>query len=132
MCRSTRTFPNSPLCLAVTSGENPWESGVFVFCCCWFFKKIYFSLLVSEREEGRERERDRNTDAREHQLTTSCMAPIGDRAHNLGMCPDRDTNRRPLGTWVDAQPLSHMGLVRVMYLELLCIMGGKKETNKEG
>nr|KAF6500932.1 hypothetical protein HJG59_007957 [Molossus molossus] len=60
-----------------------------------------------ERGKERERERDKNTDEREHRLAASCMPLTRDRAHNLGMYPDRILNQPPLGAWVAAQPLSY-------------------------
>ncbi|KAM7099503.1 uncharacterized protein WM277_024338 isoform 2-T2 [Molossus nigricans] len=38
-----------------------------------------------------ERGRERNMHEREHQLAASCMPPTRDLAHDLGMCPDRDS-----------------------------------------
>ena len=51
------------------------------FLDIFFFKE--FIYLFSEREGGREKERERNT-----------HAPNGDLAHKPGMCPGRDSNCR--------------------------------------
>nr|KAF6433835.1 hypothetical protein HJG59_008887 [Molossus molossus] len=48
-----------------------------------------------------------NIDEREHGQADSCMPHTGNQAHNLGMCPDRELNCRPLVSWVDVQPPSH-------------------------
>nr|KAF6416132.1 hypothetical protein HJG59_009446 [Molossus molossus] len=56
---------------------------------------------------------------REHRLAASCMPLTRDQAHNLGMCPDQESNRRPLGAWVDAQPPSHIGRAHRSILILL-------------
>nr|KAF6399260.1 hypothetical protein HJG59_010155 [Molossus molossus] len=71
----------------------------------WF--GFFFFFFIDFREEGRKR--DRNIDDREHRLAASCMTPTGDLACNLGMCPDQESNRPPLGAGVDAQPLNHTG-----------------------
>nr|KAF6452820.1 hypothetical protein HJG59_008167 [Molossus molossus] len=66
---------------------------------------FFFFFFI--RESGRERERERNIDEREDGSATFCMPLTGDQAHNLGMCPDWESNQRPLGAWVDTQQLSH-------------------------
>ena len=49
--------------------------------------------------------RERNIDVRvKHGPGTSCMPPTGDHAHNLGLCPDGESNWQPLCEQVDAQP----------------------------
>ena len=56
---------------------NSWESS--------FLKKDFISLLL-ERREGREEERERNTD----RLSHSC--PDWNQTHNPGMCLENRTN----------------------------------------
>nr|KAF6452832.1 hypothetical protein HJG59_008173 [Molossus molossus] len=73
---------------------------------------IFFSLLILERGEGRGRDRNIN-----ERTSTGCFlqAPIRDLAHNMGMGmgmgmgmrSDWESNQRPLGAWVNSQPLSH-------------------------
>ena len=60
-----------------------------------------FSLLL-EREEGGER----NIDAREkHRLVVPTPGlGIGDRTHNLCMCPGQESNLQPFGYRMTLQP----------------------------
>ena len=77
--------------------------------CCEFlviFKKLlfifYFILfyLFIFRERGREGERK----GEKHQCVVAfCMSPIGDLAHNPGMCTDWELNQRPFGSQARAQ-----------------------------
>ena len=65
----------------------------------------HFLLLFRKRQEEAERERlrERNIDMRETLI--SCLlelAPTGDRTHNLGACPDWESNLSPISLWVDA------------------------------
>ena len=68
----------------------------------WGFKKknphprTY--LLILEREEGRERETERNIDSREkHWSDTFWSCLTGDWTCNLGVCPNQELNLGPLG-----------------------------------
>ena len=57
-----------------------------------FFKKILFIYFT---ERGREGERE----GEKHQcVVASHVPPIGDPAHNPGMCPDQESNPRPFGS----------------------------------
>ena len=59
----------------------------FFFSFFFFFFKILF-VFLGERE-GREIERERNSNVQEiHQSVSSHMPPTGDLAHNPGVCPD--------------------------------------------
>ena len=52
-----------------------------------------------------EKQRERNIDVQEKHLpAASCTPPTGDLAHNPGMCPDWELNRRPLALWDNTQP----------------------------
>ena len=58
-----------------------------------FFKYLVFNhflhLFILERGEGRENERERNTNVQEiHQSVASLMPLSRDLAHNPSMCPD--------------------------------------------
>ena len=65
--------------------------------CISFFKKDFIYLFL-QREEGREKERERNIDVREIcQLVASRAPPNGDLAHNPGMCPDWESNHQTFG-----------------------------------
>ena len=65
-----------------------------------FSPSLPLSLLPSLKIN----ERERNTDMKEkHWSVASCTAPTGDWTCYLGMCPDREFNRLPFGSWVDAQ-----------------------------
>ena len=60
--------------------------GYFVIFISFFKDFIY---LFFERGHGREKERERNIHVRERnidQVPLTC-APVGDLAHNPGMCP---------------------------------------------
>ena len=60
--------------------------------------------LFLERGEVREKERQRNINARQkHPLVGPPMQPARDQAHNPGMCPDWESNQWPLALWDDAQ-----------------------------
>ena len=58
---------------------------------------IFFKILfILEREEGREKERERNIDVWEnHRLAASRTPPTGDLARKPGMCPDWELNWWP-------------------------------------
>ena len=65
----------------------------------------YFIYLFLERGKGKVTERERNINVREkHRLVASCRCPIWDQTQNVGMSPDRESNRRPFTLWDDAQP----------------------------
>ena len=55
-----------------------------------FFKKRFYLCL--ERGEGREKDRERNIYVHEISVA-SRTPPMGDSAHNPGMCPDWESNR---------------------------------------
>ena len=59
-----------------------------------FFPQIFIYLLL-ERGEGREREKERNSNVQEiHRLVAPRIPPAGDLAQNPGMCPDWESNWR--------------------------------------
>ena len=66
------------------------------------------SLLILEREDGREGEREVGVGGEKHRyerkicsLSPMCT-PTRDRTHNLGMCPDQESNSQPFGVWDNA------------------------------
>ena len=62
-----------------------------------FFKDFY---LFTFRERGREGDRE----AEKHQcVVASCVPPTRDLAHNPGMFPDWESNRRPFGSQAGTQ-----------------------------
>ena len=62
--------------------------------------------LISEKGTGREKERERNIDVREkHWLVAFCKHPDQGQTHNLGTCPDWESNLRPFGLQGDAPPI---------------------------
>ena len=66
-----------------------------------FFKKRFYLFIFREGREG-EREGEK------HQcVVASHMSPTGDLARNPGMCPDWESNRRPLVHGLALNPLSH-------------------------
>lgn len=69
--------------------------------CYWRFYVCLFLILTQGyvfvaffRERGRERERDIDWLSPMH-------TPTGDRTHNLGMCPEGESNLPPFGVWDD-------------------------------
>ena len=63
----------------------------------FFFKD--FMYLFLDRGEGREKVRERNINVC---FPFVCPTP-GNLAHNSGMCPDRESNQRPLGLQAGTQ-----------------------------
>ena len=60
-----------------------------------FVKRFYlFTFRERGKERGRrEKEKERNIDMQEkHQSVASHVPPTGDLAHNLGLCPDWESN----------------------------------------
>ena len=67
----------------------------------YFLERLYLFII---REKGNERQRERNINVRNiDQLPLLCTW-MGDWTQNLGMCPDRESNRPPFTLWDDAQP----------------------------
>ena len=70
----------------------------------YFFFFEDFIYLFVERQEGREKERERNIDVGEKiRSVASCMPPTGDLARNPGLCPGWGLNQRPFSTQASAQ-----------------------------
>ena len=65
-----------------------------------FLKRFYLFL---GRREGREKERERNTDVWEKQLVASCTPPTRDLACKPGTCPDQESNQRPFSLQAGSQ-----------------------------
>ena len=65
-----------------------------------FNPHLRICLLILEREERRGGERERDVKEK-YRLVASHTCPDQDQTHNLGMCPDWGSNRRPLGAWDD-------------------------------
>lgn len=66
-----------------------------------FYFKIYvfIGFRKRERETGK-----RNINDRETLIGCLCMPPTRDLPCNLDVCPNWDSNWRPLGGWVDDKP----------------------------
>ena len=62
--------------------------------------KDFIYLLFLERGEWKEKGRETSVCER---LVASYMPPTGDLAHNTGMCPDWEPNRRAFGSQAGAQ-----------------------------
>ena len=84
------------LCIYVCFGKSSLQLS-------FFFLKIY---LFTFRERGREGEREGEKQQCARDTLMGCLlhAPTGDLAHNLGTCPDLESNCRPLGSQAGAQP----------------------------
>ena len=79
---------------------------VFKIFLLLFLKEFIHVFL--EREEGREKERERNIDVREnHRNFTSRTPPAGDLARNSGMRPDQESNSDLTVCGPMPSPLSH-------------------------
>ena len=62
-----------------------------------FFKRFYLFIF---QDRGREGERE----GEKHQYMFASNTPLnGDLAHNLGMYPDWESNRRPYGSQAGTQ-----------------------------
>ena len=61
----------------------------------FFLLKKSYSFIFKKREKDR--------DSNVYQLPLKCT-PTEDRTHNLGMCPDQESNRQPFALQDDAQP----------------------------
>ena len=59
--------------------------------------KIFYLFIFRERE-GREKEREKH-----HCVVATHAPPTRDLAHNPGMCPDWESNRRPFGSQAGSQ-----------------------------
>ena len=72
---------------------------MFPFLSSRFFFFLRFYLFIF-REKGRQGEKE----GEKHQcVVASCMPPMGDLAHNPGMCPDWESNQQPFGSQAGAQ-----------------------------
>ena len=85
--------------------SKPGIRTVSSFIYIFFFLLIMFCVFFLEKWEGEEREKARNINMREeHWLVAFQMYPDWDQTHNLGMCPDWESNLWPIGSQDDAQP----------------------------
>ena len=75
------------------------SSASYLFIYFIYFPHLRTCLLIWERGEWKKKKRERNIDVREkHWLVASPIcAPTRDQTHNLGMCPDWESNPRPSG-----------------------------------
>ena len=64
---------------------------VYIFWSLFFFKKDYLFIYVAREGE------------KQPCVVASYVSPTGDLAHNPGMCPDWESNWRPLGLQAGAQ-----------------------------
>ena len=92
----------------------------------YIFKDLF--ILFLEREEGREKETQRNIDVGEiHQSVASSsvaspMPPTGDLAHNPGMCPDWELNQQPCSFQASTQSTEpHQPGLHGIFLSILLI-----------
>nr|KAF6450419.1 hypothetical protein HJG59_008313 [Molossus molossus] len=68
-------------------------------------KRFFINFFFSEKGG------ERNIYVREKHLSSaSCMPSTGDLAHNLGMCPEWESNRCPLGALVEPNHWAPIGL----------------------
>ena len=70
-----------------------WTNSLHSF---FFFVRFYLSIARERRREGGKK--------RKHIcVVASHMPPTGDLAHNLGMCPDRESNQQPFALQAGTQ-----------------------------
>ena len=74
------------MCVFTFRGHKPFENMPF------FFGKFFFCFLIREKEREGEREEEKY-----QCVVASHVAPTGDLAHNPGMGPDWELNRRHFG-----------------------------------
>ena len=61
-------------------------------------------LVFRKRGRERDRDRERNIDVREKQQSVASVCALtADRTHNLGMCPDWESNRQPFSLQAGTQ-----------------------------
>ena len=87
---------------------SPWKH-VILWVLLDLFLFVFNTLFIYFwRWEEREKERERNMGVWEkHQLVlvTSHTPPTRGLPHNLGICPDQESNQWPFGLWDNAQPI---------------------------
>ena len=91
----THTHTESPFRVSLIHKSNKHEVGF-----CFFFKSSPEDMFIDLRERERERLRERNI----KWLPPTCTLS-GDQTHNLGMCPDQESNQQLCSEWNDA-PIS--------------------------
>ena len=63
-----------------------------------------FTILFIYFQRGKGRKKERNINEQDERgLVASHMFPSGDLPHNLGMCPDQESNQQPSGSHAGAQ-----------------------------
>ena len=76
-------------------------------------KKRFYLFIFRETGRGEERE------GKKLQCVLASHSPrTGDLAHNPGMCPDWELNRKPFGSQPTLNPLSHANQVKVLFLDI--------------
>ena len=71
-----------------------------------YFHNAFFSFkdfTYLERGEGLEKERERNINVQKTHGSAASNVPTGDLVRNPGMCPDRESNPRPLDPQASTQ-----------------------------
>ena len=91
--------------------------------CILFLKKFFF-IIFREGEGGRKRKKYQ-------WVVASHVAPTGDLAHNPGMCPDWESNRRPFAFSAHTQSTElhlpgHVCIYSYVYRYNLCIQTHSK------
>ena len=73
--------------------------------------------MILEREEGTEREREREGQGEKHWCFPPIDAPTRDQTCNLGMCPDLGSNLQSFGVWTCSRQLSHLARAALLLLK---------------
>ena len=66
-------------------------------CSLFFFLNPHEDIFIDFRQRGGEREREKYLYDK-HRLLPICT-PTRNQTHNLGMCPDQESNPQSFGVW---------------------------------
>ena len=105
---------------AGTQSTEPHQPGAQLFVSFLSLKKIFLKILFIYfiREEGREKEKERNSNVWElHGSAASRTPPSRDLACNPGMCPDWESNQWLFGSQAGTESIEphQPGLKKFFY-----------------
>ena len=107
------------LCVLDFMQVHPWSFVSFFFFnkqyFYLFFLKILLFILFFREKKEREREGEK------HRCVVASRTP-----HNLGLCPNGESNQQSFGSQAVTQPLSHDSQGFVSFFQGLCTSPGKE------